>query len=119
MQIAEHVAAWTASASPSGDKISTLRGLAQELYQRRPLLYVQGSTSPISAQVVLRSVRKPSVSALAKAPAATASLFKTPTNTTIVIKFHPQFGYAGQRSSSMAACHVCVFTLAILPTYHF
>lgn len=96
IQIAKHVAAWAATASLSSDKVAALRALAQELYQRRPILYLQGSTSPVSAQVMLRSVRKPSVAALAKAPAATASLFKAPSNTFIVIKFDPQFGYAGE-----------------------
>eukprot|EP00775_Hariotina_reticulata_P004841 gene4841-5088_t len=93
-EIAKHVAAWAATASPSSEKVAILRALAQELYQRRPILYLQGSSNPVAAQVMLRSVRKPSVVALAKAPAATASLFKAPSNTFIVIKFDPQFGYA-------------------------
>lgn len=80
-------------------KEAALRALAEALYQRRPVLHLKGHAQPYPAQVLLRTVRKPSVGALSTAAAA-ACLFKSPSNTVIVIKFDPQFGYAGARHSS-------------------
>lgn len=95
LQVRKYVDAWSPPVSPLDSKDAQLRILAENLYQRRPVLYLQGHTQPYPAQVLLRTVRKPSVGALTKAATA-AGLFQSPSNTFIVIKFDPQFGYAGE-----------------------
>ncbi|WIA41884.1 hypothetical protein OEZ86_009207 [Tetradesmus obliquus] len=96
-EVRKYVDAWSppeASSLQAGTaKEAALRALAEALYQRRPVLYLKGHAQPYPAQVLLRTVRKPSVGALSTAAAA-AGLFKSPSNTVIVIKFDPQFGYA-------------------------
>lgn len=103
-QIAKHVLAWqppspgspasSTAGSSTTSKATLLRPLAEQLYARRPLLYLRGRPDPLPASVLLRSVVKPPVEALSRVGAA-GSLFKAPANTLIVIKFDPQFGYAG------------------------
>jgi hypothetical protein len=96
--VRKYVDAWNPPEAPllqvGTAKEAALRALAEALYQRRPVLYLKGHSKPHPAQVLLRTVRKPSVGALSTAAAA-AGLFKSPSNTVIVIKFDPQFGYAG------------------------
>lgn len=96
-QIAKHVDAWAVTPAAAGDKASALNDLAAQLFVRRPILQLKGHPAPLPASVLLRSVRKPSLGALAKAPSA-AGLFRAPSNSFVVIKFHPSFGYAGAAS---------------------
>jgi hypothetical protein len=93
-------------------KEAALRALAEALYQRRPVLYLKGHAQPYPAQVLLRTVRKPSVGALSTAAAA-AGLFKSPSNTVIVIKFDPQFGYAGESHQQLSAGHLYLRQLSV------
>jgi len=92
-EIAKHVQAWQPMPEPSSTKASLLRPLALQLYSRRPLLYLRGQPDPLPASVLLRSARKPTMSALTRT-VGPASLFKAPDNTLIVIKFDPRFGFA-------------------------
>eukprot|EP00879_Flechtneria_rotunda_P006656 GHRR01006995.1.p1 GENE.GHRR01006995.1~~GHRR01006995.1.p1 ORF type:complete len:141 (+),score=29.60 GHRR01006995.1:228-650(+) len=94
-EVAKHVDSWQATpVQPNNDKTALIRPLAEQLYQRRPVLYLKGHKEPFPATVLLRAVRKSSVSALTKTGTA-AGLFQSPDNTFIVIKFPPQFNYAG------------------------
>eukprot|EP00882_Tetradesmus_deserticola_P015241 GHRQ01016232.1.p5 GENE.GHRQ01016232.1~~GHRQ01016232.1.p5 ORF type:complete len:125 (-),score=23.48 GHRQ01016232.1:479-853(-) len=98
-QVKKYVDAWSPPAAlllqAGSSKEAALRALAEALYQRRPVLHLQGHAQPYPAQVLLRTARKPSIGALGTAAAA-AGLFKSPSNTVIVIKFDPRFGYAGE-----------------------
>lgn len=92
--MAKYVDAQAPSLLRNAPKDSSLRSLAEQLYVRRPVLYLKGHAEALPATVLLRSARKPSVGALSTVGAA-AGLFKSPNNSFIVIKFDPQFGYAG------------------------
>lgn len=102
-QIAKHVESWQPPSSPSTSKEELLRPLALQLYSRRPLLYLRGHAQPLPASVLLRTARKPALSALSRGPGP-SSLFKTPDNTLVVIKFDPRFGFAGECPSAPRAC---------------
>jgi hypothetical protein len=108
--VRKYVDAWSPPEAPflqvGSSKEAALRALAEALYQRRPELYLKGHAQAYPAQVLLRTVRKPSVGALSTAAAA-AGLFKSPSNTVIVIKFDPQFGYAGGPCMQVALCYCC------------
>jgi hypothetical protein len=108
--VRKYVDAWSPPEAPflqvGSSKDAALRALAEALYQRRPVLYLNGHAKAYPAQVLLRTVRKPSVGALSTAAAA-AGLFKSPSNTVIVIKFDPQFGYAGEPCKQIASSTVC------------
>jgi hypothetical protein len=107
-QVRKYVDAWSPPEASflqvGSSKEAALRSLAEALYQRRPVLYLKGHAQAYPAQVLLRTVRKPSVGALSTAAAA-AGLFKSPSNTVIVIKFDPQFGYAGESCRQIGLCY--------------
>jgi hypothetical protein len=75
------------------------------------VLYLKGHSQAYPAQVLLRTVRKPSAGALSTAAAA-AGLFKSPSNTVIIIKFDPQFGYAGA-PSKQCTTQACVMQIGL------
>lgn len=93
VQVAKYVDAQAPALLGDAPKSLALRSLAEQLYIRRPVLYLKNHPEPLPATVLLRTARKPSVGALSTVSAA--GLFKSPDNSFIIIKFDPQFGYAG------------------------
>lgn len=102
-QIAKHVQAWQPPTNPASSKSALLRPLALQLYSRRPLLFLRGQPEPLPASVLLRATRKPSLASVSRGIGSSASLFRAPDNSLVVIKFDPRFGFAGTRCSAYQA----------------
>jgi hypothetical protein len=116
-QIAKHVQAWQppTDTPAHNSKSVLLRPLALQLFSRRPLLFLRGQPEPLPASVLLRTTRKPSLATISRGVGTSASLFRAPDNSLVVIKFDPRFGFAGgcchslrqlQRQSLWSQCAV-------------